>query len=125
MSALSFPASDVDCSEFVASHAGPTPTTHSKLTVESRAEALIARILRQAGVVLDHVEFVRVSPILLVPLHDLTIVEAAEVLAAPFEPVRPGPLYLETGFGLIDDTEPVASAERDNRERIELLTEAS
>lgn len=125
--AIHFPAGSCDASSFVARHAGSgeTPSTLGALPLTPYGEALIARIMKQAGRDFDGTAFVRVSPILWVTLDDLDVVEAALVLASPYEVAPPVTLYLETGLGLVDDSEPVASPERDTREPLELLTGAS
>ena len=103
MTCLPFPAGPCDSSGFIAEHAGgSTPTTIgetvAKLRVETLGEALIANILRRAGVILDHVEFVRVHA-MLVPIHDLLVLEAAEVLSTELEPAPAEVIYLD-GIGL-------------------------
>lgn len=82
----------LDASDFILSHAGETPTTLGipallQTAAEARVSDVERKLMARAGVDLDGIPHVRLSCGLLVPLDDVLVLEAAEILDQPWEPV--------------------------------------
>lgn len=100
MSVLSFEGGECDSSSFVAAHAGETPTTVERPREPTAYDRLIERIAERNGMDLDGVGYVRVGAFLLVPIGDLTILDAAQLMHGDLEPKPVGRIYLDCGLAL-------------------------
>lgn len=104
-----------DVTQFVADHAtDETPTTIEYDMPLAQWDELADRLMAKAGYLFNGIEYVKLGP-MFVLVNDLVRVEAEEILGEPI-----------VGLAVIvQDTEPLCSAERDQRRQPEQCEDAN